>query len=529
MEILIKFNNDRNGNNNILDNVIKEKSLLELLRDQNIFLDSYCGGSNSKCGKCKIKIKDLNFSLTDQDKLHLSKKEIEDGYRLACNIYPKEDIIIIYEGNYPKCNELQNYTILSEFFKKKEIENPKFRKGYGIAVDIGTTTIVMRVSKMSDGSFIAEDKVLNPQIIYGCDVITRISNSKDHLFHMQKQIVNSINLLFRNLILKHSLFRDSLINNSIFNKEYFSFVISGNTTMMHILNGFSLESLGVFPFTPITLEYKIENPKSLISDLNQGEIKIIPGISTFVGGDILSGIYYTELYKNEKVSILIDLGTNGEIAIGNKDKIIVTSTAAGPAFEGGNIQCGIGSIKGAICGAEYAHGNFIFKTINGSLAKGICGTGIIDIMSIFSTEKLIDETGRFSADNCHRINLIGDEIFITQKDIREFQLAKSAIRTGIELAIESFGINKNEIETIYLAGGFGATVNLNSFFNLGIIPKELENKVVIAGNTSLAGAIKAIYDSDYEVEVEKIKQISSELNLAENENFNDYFAEYMFF
>lgn len=515
MEILIKFDNN--------------KSLLELLREKNIFLHSYCGGSNSKCGKCKIKIKDLNFLLTDEDKLHLSKEEIEEGYRLACNIYPKEDITVIYDENYTKCDKTPDYTILSQFFKKKEIENPKFRSGYGIAIDVGTTTIVMKISKMSDGSLIAEDKILNPQIIYGSDVITRISNSEDHLLHMQKQIVNSINLLFRNLILKHSLFRDSLINNSVFDNEYFSFVISGNTTMMHILNGFSLESLGVFPFSPITLQYKVESPKNLILDFNQGEIKIIPGISTFVGGDILSGIYYTELYKNEKVSILLDLGTNGEIAIGNKDKIIVTSTAAGPAFEGGNIQCGIGSINGAICGAEYIEGDFIFKTINDTSAKGICGTGIIDIISIFSSEKLIDKTGRFNENNCHRINLIGDETFITQKDIREFQLAKSAIRTGIELAIESFGVNKNEIETIYLAGGFGSTVNLKSFFNLGIIPEELEDKVVIAGNTSMAGAIKAIYDPDYEIEIGKIIEKSSELNLAENENFNDCFAEYMFF
>lgn len=502
MEILVKVNNKDSG----------KKSLLELLREKKFFLNSDCGGKKSKCGKCKIKVTNLKLQITDEDIFHLSKKELENGYRLACKIYPKKDISVILE-------ESGKFDIISNFLEKKHTGNQVFKKGYGVAVDIGTTTIVMRIYNMLNGNFIDEEKILNPQVIYGSDVITRISNSKDHFHHMQKQILESLNFLFKDLI----------SNNNISESEFFSFIISGNTTMIHILKGFSIQSLGVFPFTPITLEYRIEDIKNIFPDLFYGEIKIIPGISSFVGGDIVSGIYYTEMYNNEKVSILLDLGTNGEIAIGNKDKIIVTSTAAGPAFEGGNIQCGIGSIGGAICSAKYIEGNFIFKTIDELPIKGICGTGLMDIISIFSSEKFIDETGLFNENNKNRISLIKDKIFITQKDIREFQLAKSAIRTGIEIAIESFNINKDDIDTLYLSGGFGAKVDLNSFFNLGIIPKELESKVIIAGNTSLAGAIQSIYDADYESEITKIKNNSFELNLAENENFNNYFADFMYF
>ena len=427
------------------------KTLYEVLLENGYFINAPCGG-NGRCGKCGVKIMD--------------KYGESMGYKLACSLIPDDGMIVVL-SNAAK----EKMSILSESSHSISYESDygsDMGAEYGIAVDIGTTTIVMQLVEISSGVVRKTYTAINGQRVYGADVISRITASVDGLSEqlasiIRQQLIEGINDLTEsgNIEIKRA-------------------IIAGNTTMIHLLMGYSCETLGTVPFTPVNID-RIHLEAAKIFDLDKYyfDIDVIPGISAFVGGDIVSGMYALDFHKSDKICILLDLGTNGEIAIGNKDRLLVSSMATGPAFEGGNIVCGTGSIGGAVCGVKIDGDRIRVETINNETPVGICGSGIIETVYELLNKDVIDVAGNFNSNDDRYLLTYGrdrEEIAVYPKDIREIQLAKAAVRAGIETIISKYGVEYDEISSIYIAGGFGHNINIDKAIGIGLLPEVCRDR-----------------------------------------------------
>ena len=342
-------------------------NLLDWLREREHYIPAYCGGKGI-CGKCKVRFVSNPPEPTENEKKFFSPEELEEGWRLACVTE------VAGEGQIelPMAGE-EEIEVETGFRGLKEA-NPQIdsettdQNHFVVAVDIGTTTLAASLVDQKTKKVIKTVTSVNHQRMYGADVISRIeAANRGEGDGLQKLILKDLEYLLQNLEVP---------------MERTQLIISGNTTMEHLLQGYSCKTLGVAPYTPVDIslhEYK--------------NMTILPGISTYVGADIVSGIVACGMNRSEKVSILVDVGTNGEMAIGNKDRILVASTAAGPAFEGGNIKCGVAGVPGAIASVNIENDKINLKTIGDKEAIGICGSGVVEITYELKKNKIIDETG----------------------------------------------------------------------------------------------------------------------------------------
>ena len=517
-----------------------EQSIMDVLVKNGVRINAACGG-RGKCGKCTIRVREGRLAVSSEDHNAFTKEELAKGFRLSCKAYPTEDITISLEMK--KENKM---TVLSDYKKRERINNKNRKEKdktpvkskicvnkapqFLLGIDIGTTTIAIELLEKETGNTVDIYTAINNQRSFGADVISRIKASVDG---KGKELRNSICSDLVEGIL-------CLIKRNK-GKSPSHITIAGNTTMIHLLMGYPCDTLGVFPFEPVNINTIETNCQSLFEGillerdhLEKVPVTILPGFSTFVGGDILAGLLANAFDQNDKICALVDLGTNGEMAVGNKDRILVTSTAAGPAFEGGNISCGIGSIPGAICGCEILEGNTTVRTINDAEAIGICGTGAIETLSELVCAGLVDETGLLCEEYFKTGFFLakepsGKEIVLTQKDIRELQLAKAAVRAGFEILLRRYGIGYEEIDKIYLAGGFGYKMNVKKAISIGLFPAELEEKMEAVGNSSLSGASAYQLSSENETNVEKLIASATEINLASDRDFNETYMDQMMF
>lgn len=498
-------------------------SLMEGFRKEGYQFNAVCGG-RGLCGKCRVRIVKGEAYVTAEDKTAFTEQELKDGWRLACRAYPGENLEIEFA-----LNDETEFEVLAGNDSDEEvcIKNYNSKEsGYEVAVDIGTTTIAMELLGKDSHRVLERAAFINSQRGYGADVITRIQASTEgKKAELQKYICDDLKKGLLQLIKE----------NNIKLNEIQRIIISGNTTMGHLLMGYDCSGLGVFPFKPVNIKL-IDRTAADILKIQEAEMEVIllPGISTYVGGDIVSGLYMCDFDKKEEVCMLIDLGTNGEMAIGNKDKILVTSTAAGPAFEGGNITCGTGSIPGAICSVSIEDEKAEVKTIKDEIPVGICGTGVVETVAELLKEDLIDETGRLEDkyfDEGYPLakTADGNKILFTQKDMREIQLAKAAICAGAETLAHHYGIAKDDIAKIYVAGGFGYKLDVKKAIAIGMIPEEFEGRIEAIGNSSLKGAEKFIIETDGQTRVQQIIKLSEEISLSTDKVFNEAYMDAMFF
>lgn len=498
-----------------------KQSILEALIESDVYFSAVCGGSG-RCGKCRIRIIEGNLEIRKEDEKFFTLDELEQGYRLSCLAYPTEDCTILVEQN-----DESDFSILADFNQKAIKANEEQEQAYSIAIDIGTTTIAISLLGLESKELIDTFTTINQQRAYGADVISRIKASTEgHRGELRKSIQDDLLHGIRTVIERNHVHPDLVRD----------VVIAGNTTMGHLLMGFSCESLGIYPFTPVDIEF-IQRPfadlfrQNLLSKAN---VTLLPGISTYVGADITAGLYYCNFHKSEDVCLLIDLGTNGEMGIGNKDKIITTSTAAGPAFEGGNITWGIGSVAGAICGVKIEDGKVNVRTIADKPPIGICGTGVIEGVSELMAAGLIDETGLLDKEYFETgyelaKNPEGKSIVLTQKDIREIQLAKAAVRAGVETLLIRYGVDYEKINKVYLAGGFGFKIDKYKAVEIGMLPKELTEKIEAVGNSSLGGVVKYISENASKDDINHIVDVTEEINLSNDIDFNEFYVDHMVF
>ena len=310
--------------------------------------------------------------------------------------------------------------------------------------------------------------------------------------------------------------------------------VSANATMGHLLMGYDCDTLGVYPFTPVNTGFIRGTMEEIIGIKSRAQVVLLPGISTYVGGDIVSGLYACGFGRSDEICLLIDLGTNGEMALGNRKKILATSTAAGPAFEGGNILWGTGSIPGAICSVEIENTETKIQTIGGKTPAGICGTGVVEMVAALVKQELVDVTGLldksyFDGGFPLAKNGKGKMIVFTQKDIREIQLAKVAVRAGMETLFFKYGVSREQVSKVYLAGGFGYRLDAKKAVAIGMLPGELEDRIQPVGNSSLAGAALYLQEKSSEKAMRDLLGVSEETQLMSGGKFNAYYMDAMMF
>lgn len=499
--------------------LVKEgESLLDAFIRQEIYISAPCGGKG-RCGKCGVQVLNGNTWISEEDKKIYSEEELDAGWRLSCCLYPTEELEVSVSQSDESLFEAVGETENTE-------ESGTEESFYHVAVDIGTTTIAMSLIGGESGKVFHTVTSVNSQRAYGADVISRIQASVDGKKEVLKNSIQKD--------LQDSM--DKLLKETgVSGEDVGKIVIGGNTTMGHLLMGYDCDTLGVYPFTPVNIDF-IKGTEGILGTDRFGkkEVILLPGISTYVGGDIVSGMYAYDFTEKEDVCMFIDLGTNGEMGIGNKEKILVTSTAAGPAFEGGNITWGMGSVPGAICSVKLEGTEAEVKTIRDEAPQGICGTGVVETAAELVREEIVDETGALDEDYFDDGFPLaktpdGKEIVFTQKDVREIQLAKAAVRAGVETLLLRYGIKKEEVSKVYLAGGFGYKLDTEKAIAIGMIPEEWADRIVAVGNSSLSGACKYLKDENGDKTIEKLVSISEEINLSADKEFNEFYMNEMFF
>ena len=468
------------------------KTLLDYLQEKHIFVNALCNG-NGTCGKCKVRVEGIEPN--DKDIKLLTKQEIEDGYVLACAHEYTQDIHI-QENN-------QNGEILTSF--DTYVKGNNDYSGYGIIIDIGTTTLVLNLVDRVSGQIVETKSTYNPQISYGGDVITRIKYDTHYPYVLTKCI--------RECILEQI--------QSWLNFDICQMILTGNTTMIHIFNDINTKPIGEAPFDVPIMHMVKTNAKDIFGIENDFEIITLPHISAYVGSDIVTGMYALDCFKKNEISIFLDLGTNGEIVAGNKDGMHASSSAAGPAFEGGGIKCGGASIDGAIYKVEEIDGVLKLYTINNEKPTCICGTGLISLIAYLRKKEIINELGRFE-DGSKRFDLTED-IYVSNKDIQNFLLAKAAMQTALEVMISKYP----DVKHVYISGGFGNKLDLDDLVTLNIISEAIKEKVIIKKNTALEGTYKLLMTQDFDALHQMIKNIES-IDLSTYEDFEDMLIDSLF-
>lgn len=375
--------------------------------------------------------------------------------------------------------------------------------GFGMAVDIGTTTVVVTLVDLKTGRIEKPFACANPQRAAAGDVIGRIGAALDGKgAALRAMIADTVARL------RDAACADAGILPDVITKT----VVTGNTTMLYLFTGRDPEPLSHAPFDA-----------DCLFDMTEGGIYYPPCFGAFVGADIACGVLASGMTDTDDTALFVDLGTNGELALWHKGKLTACATAAGPAFEGMNISMGSASITGAIDAVSAPNGRLDVHVIGGGEAKSICGTGLIDASAALLMTEQLDETGLIEDDP---VTLAG-AVRLWQRDIRELQLAKSAIAAGIETLLASAGIGTGDVKKLFLAGGFGKHLNVASAVQIGLIPRALANRTEAVGNASLAGAILLLSD---EAKRESLRALSGRaecMNLALEKGFSDAFMEHM--
>ena len=480
------------------------QTVLDVLQRERIDIRATCGGVG-KCGRCQVLVRDgegLN-------------------YRLACTTPVSDGMEVVVE-HAGTMEVLQSGT--TSVFPPDDGAS-----GYGMSVDIGTTTVVAYLHDLASGERLAAVGRSNPQIAFGSDVISRISASVDGKLDLMTSVIQDALREMKAKLCKTAKIEPEQVTRV---------AIAGNTVMQHIAVGLAPDSIGVNPFTPLSLfgnEWEIEG---------LGSCYFARCIAGYVGGDITAGMLATELDRGG-TRLFLDLGTNGEMALAYGDRIVSCATAAGPVFEGANVHFGMPASPGAISKVSFADDAVLVSVVGDAAPIGICGTGIIDAVALMSRLGIISETGYLNGPDeldGPLARLVGEEdggnvfylvpdhsIYITQADVRNLQLAKAAVCAGIHTMMEFAGVEVGDIQSLQIAGGFGAYLNLESAAYIGLFPKELLPLASSVGNTSGEGATALMISSAARKRELEIVEKCDYLELSTSMDFNNFYIEMMEF
>ena len=472
--------------------------LIDVLHEYGI--EFPCGGKGT-CGKCKVKLLAGEIKTSDIHNQKLALLGLNAEWRLACYSTCTSDITLEIDQ--------YNHLILAD---ESDFEYSP-QTGFGVAVDLGTTTLVAQLIDLTTAKVLAVETMLNPQVKFGADLISRIQACIDGNAEELKRLIRfNIGAMIELLLLKQKV-------------EIQKIVLVGNTAMHHIFSGFDVSPLSQYPFDTPHLHATTFTTSELDWNFEVlSEITFYPSIGSFVGSDILAGIAATGMHNNDAYCALIDLGTNGEIVVGNKNQLICASTAAGPAFEGTNISMGMRATTGAISSFNLNDNKIVANVIGNVSAKGICGSALVDAIALLRKQDLLGIFGEINSGES-AIELIKG-ISLTQKDINEFQLAKAAIAAGLEILCQRLSIQLTDIQTIYIAGGFGNYINSSHLVETGMIELP-ETKIRKMGNTALIGAKMFLFQDKYGND--EILHKTKHINLESHPDFQNIYVDKMLF
>ncbi|TGE33141.1 ASKHA domain-containing protein [Desulfosporosinus sp. Sb-LF] len=601
----------------ILVEVAEGSTLKEAMNDAGLEFDFLCGGGGT-CGKCRVKISEGLTTPVTREQEMLQMKELDEGIRLACMTTVHNDVTVslpnqkklqhniliasdersfqiepqlhkvFVEVDKPS-RETQNSdwcrlkeSLVKRGYKDSELEStisilrqmPDVLRGsnnritavmynskvagiepedttktmLGMAFDIGTTTIVGYLLDLYSGKELSVVSTLNPQTTFGADVISRLtfaSHEENGLIKLQSAVIESINKLIIEAVEKASVTRGQIYGVSF----------AANTCMHHIFLGINPQSIAVAPYVPALSEPLVLDASELKISINQaGKVFMLPNIAGFVGADTVAVLLATELDRSEDIKLVIDIGTNGEIALGSREKMVACSAAAGPAFEGAQISSGMRGAVGAIDHVYYRD-KLEYSVIGGGEPLGVCGSALLDTVAGLVELGIVNKRGKILAyeqltnpvARRFKENLIqhegqgafvlaeasttghGRPIMITQSDIRELQMAKGAMAAGVRVLIETYGIQIQDIKEVLLAGAFGNYLNPHSACVIGLIPLELESKIKMIGNAAGTGSKLALLSSNEFRRSKDIAEYVKFVELGSYPRFNSIFGECTYF
>lgn len=476
------------------------KTVLEVLRQAGLQPDAPCGG-NGTCGKCKVKVDGVEM--------------------LSCQTVVDRDMVV----ELPR----QGGNAILTAGISAAVE-PDGKHEYVLAYDIGTTTVVCYLLSGITGKLLSQTSMLNPQTAFGADVISRIQYVMDTgSAELRDSIRAALAQLAKEAAKKAKVALEQITLASIV----------GNTAMHHLLLGIDPSPLTVPPYMPGVSEAMELPAKDFLPIAPEGVIRILPNIAGFVGADTVGCLEATRFDTLEELTLMIDIGTNGEMVLGDKNRRIACSTAAGPAFEGAKIHFGMRGAQGAIDHVQLENGLPVCSVIGGGEAVGICGSGLLDAANALLEGGLITEMGRMEPEDVPEANwitfenqpavMLRDNVFLTQKDIREIQLAKAAIRAGIELMAKKLGVEVADIRTVYLAGAFGCFLSPKSACGIGMIPPVLLDRIQPIGNAAGEGAKMCALSAAEFANSSRLASGCEFLELASMPEFQDYYVDCLSF
>lgn len=531
-------------------------TILEAVRQAGLAIDSPCN-QTGVCGKCRVLLHPQSLgNIVCAEQSVLSPERQAEGWVLACHAAIHGDIEILEIPDatrdsdtvlqYGKGFDFAHAPYISKKYIKTthstrifagqecigEEDGDTSQSLFGAAVDIGTTTLVMSLIDLLTGDELASVSEHNPQSRYAQDVLSRItySTSETGLRIMQHTLMETMNCMLVSLSDQEGIEMKSI----------YELVFSGNTCMLHLATGTNPQSLGRYPYTPLITGHQHIDTKSLGLQVSPCARVYLPSIlSSFVGADITSGILSLQLHRQPGISLFVDIGTNGEIILAEGGKLTATSAAAGPALEGMNISCGMCAGPGAVESVTSTRdGGIDFRTIGDKPARGLCGSGLIDLIATLIDLGVVESNGRFAAAEAFAPDLgrqlirtngslafaLTPEVTLSQKDIRQVQLAKGAIQAGIDILMTHTGVNPSQVDRVLIAGAFGYQLATNSLLILKILPHELSNKVAYVGNTSKTGGQTFLINASYREEMAEVAQEINIFELSKQQDFERLFV-----
>jgi len=572
-------------------------TLLEAAEKADIYINSLCGGEGL-CGECRLQVTSGKARADKNAIGFFSKEEIENGYVLACQTKVKGNLEVVV----PAKSRLEKEKIITEgvpltyskpegislhkrptdpasFFEplvskvylelreptlddniadidritrelSKRVRYSSFEislaclqnlaagdttnQSYGLAVDVGTTTVVVQLVHLKTGKVIGVESSHNRQARYGEDVISRMvfACGRGSLDPVHEAVIANTNNLIQALSQEKG----------IDTKDITSIVAAGNTTMSHFLLDLMPCSIRLEPYVPTTTIYPQILAKDIGIDINpEGILEVMPSVASYVGGDIVAGVLACGLADKQEVQCLVDVGTNGEIAIGNNEWIVCCSASAGPAFEGGGSKWGMRATKGAMEKIEIKDGQVTYKTIGKARPRGICGSGLIDAIYELAKNKIIGQDGKFNLspdgrrivveDNEPRYILAfpeetetGQAITISESEIGNLIKSKGAVFAAMKSLINYVGLTLDQLDTIYVAGGFGSSLNIAKAIAIGLLPDIDTKKIQFIGNSSVMGARMALLSAPA---FEKAINIAKKMTNIELSNYLPFMNEFV--